>query len=110
VVREHRAANNSKNPKPPRFIIADITSPRSIPQELQATVPNLEVPFVPLLSAGQKPYGLFADLAKYPWVLPIQTYQNTVQLKRLFPNLLLKVNAKIREIGDSRKRIRKMYE
>jgi transcriptional regulator with XRE-family HTH domain len=64
-----------------RFIIADITSPRSSPQELQATVPNPKVPFVPLLSTGQKPWGMFSDLAEYPWVLPVQKYKNIGQLK-----------------------------
>jgi hypothetical protein len=35
-----------------RFIIADITEPRSIPQELQAIVPDLAVPVQPLLLKG----------------------------------------------------------
>jgi hypothetical protein len=34
-----------------RFVIADITNPRSNPLELQATVPECMVPFVPILAA-----------------------------------------------------------
>jgi hypothetical protein len=31
-----------------RFIVADITAPKSVPLELQVTIPNYMVPFVPL--------------------------------------------------------------
>jgi len=60
-----------------RFIIADITEPRSIPQELQAIVPGLAVPVQPLLlegSAGE--YGMFQDLMKYDWVLEVHRYDS----------------------------------
>lgn len=61
-----------------RFIIADITEPRSIPHELQAIVPGLAVPVQPLIYQGAKgEYGMFQDLAKkYHWVLPIYQYVN----------------------------------
>ena len=35
------------------FVIADITNPASVPLELQATVPNFMVPFVPLHKKGE---------------------------------------------------------
>ena len=44
-----------------RFIIADITEPRSIPQELQAIVPHLAVPVQPLILEGSTEYGMFQD-------------------------------------------------
>lgn len=61
-----------------RFIIADITEPRSIPQELQAIVPHLAVPVQPLLLEGSTgEYGMFPDLKKmYHWVLPIHQYKD----------------------------------
>jgi hypothetical protein len=37
------------------FVIVDITNPRSAPLELQATVPNYMVPFVPILQDGEEP-------------------------------------------------------
>ena len=52
------------------FVIVDITNPRSTPLELQATVPDYMVPFVPILEEGQDPFAMFVDLQnKYDWVI-----------------------------------------
>ena len=60
-----------------RFIIADLTEPRSIPQELQAIVPGLAVPVQPLLLEGSTgEYGMFQDLRKYDWVLEVHRYDS----------------------------------
>jgi uncharacterized protein YjbI with pentapeptide repeats len=69
-----------------RFIVADITAPKSVPLELQATVPNYMVPFVPLLQEGELPFSMFADLwKKYrDWVLEPLTYESVDQLIRVF--------------------------
>ena len=40
-----------------RFIIADITDPRSIPQELQAIVPDLAVPVQPIIARSTAAVG-----------------------------------------------------
>ena len=44
------------------FVIADITSPKSTPLELQAAVPGCMVPFVTILQKGEEPFAMFADL------------------------------------------------
>jgi hypothetical protein len=44
------------------FVIADITNPRSAPLELQATVPECMVPFVPILEKDEEPFATFQDL------------------------------------------------
>jgi hypothetical protein len=44
------------------FVIADITKPRSTPLELQATVPECMIPFVPILEKGEEPFAMFRDL------------------------------------------------
>ena len=38
-----------------RFVIVDITNPRSAPLELQATVPDYMVPFVPIFRRARNP-------------------------------------------------------
>lgn len=52
------------------FIVADITAPKSVPQEAQATVPDYMIPFVPIIQEGERPWAMFKDLwIKYrDWV------------------------------------------
>jgi hypothetical protein len=64
------------------FVILDITNPRSAPLELQATVPDYMVPFVPILQKGEEPFAMFVDLQnKYDWVLkPVIGYPSVDRL------------------------------
>ena len=63
------------------FVIADITSPKSVPLELDATVPNLMIPFVPILQEGEEPFSMFRDLwNKYDWVFEPLLYDNLENL------------------------------
>jgi hypothetical protein len=45
-----------------RFVIADITNPKSAPLELGATVPEIMVPFLPIIEEGEKPFATLEDL------------------------------------------------
>jgi hypothetical protein len=40
-----------------RFVIADVTDPQSVPAELQAVVPTVMVPFLPIIEKGKKSPG-----------------------------------------------------
>jgi hypothetical protein len=64
-----------------RFVIADLTEAKSIPQELGRIVPGLpSVPIQPILLASECEYAMYEEFADYPWVLKIARYtdQNTL--------------------------------
>jgi hypothetical protein len=65
-----------------RFIIADITNPKSSPLELQATMPDYMIPFVPIIHEDEKPFAMFQDLQhKYgEWVLDVLEYDSADNL------------------------------
>jgi hypothetical protein len=68
-----------------RFIVADITDPKSIPQELAVIVHDLpSVPVQPLLLKGSAEYGMFGHFKRYPWVLETYEYPS---LERLIAGL-----------------------
>jgi uncharacterized protein YjbI with pentapeptide repeats len=41
-----------------RFVIADVSNPKSAPLELQATVPEIMIPFLPIIEEGENPFAM----------------------------------------------------
>jgi uncharacterized protein YjbI with pentapeptide repeats len=50
-----------------KFVIADLTSPKSAPYELGAIVSQTMIPFQPIIAAGETPFAMLQDLRiNYP--------------------------------------------
>jgi hypothetical protein len=83
------------------FAIVDITNPRSSPLELDATVKDYQVPFVPIIQSGEEPFSMFKNLPKYEWMLGTLTYKSPRNLscvtKPLIIDRALKVHEQIRQ-------------
>jgi uncharacterized protein YjbI with pentapeptide repeats len=83
------------------FVIVDISNPRSAPLELQASVPDYMVPFVPILEQGQDPFAMFVDLQnKYDWVLkPVISYPSVDRLIEVLEDKIVRpAEAKFNEL------------
>ena len=75
-----------------RFIIADITNPKSSPLELQATMPDYMIPFVPIIHQDEEPFSMFRDLKqKYgQWVLDVLEYDSVAGLLDVLEEAVVK--------------------
>jgi hypothetical protein len=65
------------------FVIADVTNPKSTPLELEATVKQVKIPYIPIIdiSVDQHPFAMLADLQKsFHWVLPTLEYESKEEL------------------------------
>lgn len=82
-----------------RFVIADITDAKSIPQELQRIVPDLpSVPVQPVLLASQHEYDMFEHFRRYPWVLkPFIYHDQHSLLAQLSERVISPAEAKARD-------------
>ncbi len=72
------------------FVIADVTNPKSSPLELQATVPDYQIPFVPIIQEGENPFAMMVDLQKkYNWVLNTVSYDSEETLMKILKPLII---------------------
>lgn len=74
------------------FVIADISNPKSSPLELQATIPDYMVPFVPIIQDGEEPFSMFKDLyTKYEkWILVPLKYKSCDDLIKTLEEGIIK--------------------
>ena len=91
-----------------RFIIADLTDPSSIPQELQAIIPSVHVPVQLLLLEGSSLYSMFEDFdpQDFHWVLPVYKYKEPKQLlATLAENVIAPAEGKVKALEERRRMI-----
>jgi Pentapeptide repeats (8 copies) len=65
------------------FVIADLTSPKSTPLELEATVKQFKIPYIPIIdiSVDPRPFAMLVDSQKsFHWVLPTLKYESKQDL------------------------------
>jgi hypothetical protein len=89
-----------------RFIIADLTDPSSIPQELQAIIPSVRVPVQPVLLEGSSLYCMFEDFQDFHWVLPVYQYKKPEQLlAKLTEKVIDPAEGKVKALQERRRLI-----
>lgn len=65
------------------FIIVDVTNPKSTPLEMEATVKQFKIPYLPIIdtSVDDRPFAMMVDLQKsFHWVLPTFGYKSKKEL------------------------------
>lgn len=86
-----------------RFVIADLTEPKSIPQELHAIVRDVRVPVLPIILQGKDGYTMFDDLLEEDNVLRVHEYVDMASvLESLSTEWLPEVDEALQQIAAKR--------
>lgn len=82
-----------------KFIVADVTDAKSIPQELSEIIPfNPSIVVVPILHKGSLPYSMLEHWQRYQWVLDIVEYESLEWLEEnITPAIIEPVEQYIKE-------------
>ncbi len=83
-----------------RFVIADITDPKKVPEELSLIVPALpSVPIQPILQESGAEFAEFGNYTQYARVLPLHRYRDIPHLlDALSEFLIAKIEEKVLEV------------
>ena len=90
------------------FVIADLTNPKSTPLELEATVKQCKIPYIPIIdiSVDPHPFAMLVDLQKsFHWVLPTLNYESREDLlddENLKTNVIDRAVAKREELRKAK--------
>jgi hypothetical protein len=72
------------------FVIADVTSPKSSPLELQAIVPDYQIPVVPIIQDDDLPFSMINDLrTQHSGLLDPLTYDSEETLIRVLKSAII---------------------
>jgi hypothetical protein len=72
-----------------QFIIVDITNPKAGMIELNFILPDYRAPIVPIIQQGERPFAMFADLQKFPWVMATLAYDSVASLIAAFDHAIV---------------------
>lgn len=87
-----------------RFIIADITNPKSSPLELQALVPDYQIPFITIIQENEEPFSMFNDLQnKYDWVAKPLEYNSVSDLVEVLDEAIIEEAERILKLIAAKK-------
>jgi uncharacterized protein YjbI with pentapeptide repeats len=70
-----------------KFIVADLTDPKSSPYEAHLTIPDMAVPVLPIIQQDHSAFSMFEDLYDYDWLLEGFEYKNTAHLLKNLKSL-----------------------
>jgi len=87
-----------------RFVIADITSPKSSPLELQALIPDYQIPFIPIIQENEEPFSMFSDLQnKFDWVAKPLEYISVSDLVEVMDEAIIEEAERILKLISAKK-------
>jgi len=72
-----------------KFIIVDLSEPKSVPAELQAILSTLMIPVVPILNRNSTVYGTYSFTNRYSWVLPVLIFDNIEEVLKVFKKAII---------------------
>jgi hypothetical protein len=80
-----------------RFVIADLSDPKSIPAELQAIVPQFpSLPVIPIIEAGQDAYAVAEHILRRQSVSSVVAYRDEAHLMTILDTGILAPAEKLR--------------
>jgi hypothetical protein len=89
-----------------RFIIADLTHPSSIAQELEAIVPHLGSAYSAAHEGSHRPYRMSKDYRKYDWFLREYRYEGLEQLlATINDKVIVPAETKVKALQERRRAI-----
>ena len=72
------------------FVIVDVTSPKSSPLELQAIVPDFQIPVVPIVQKVESPFSMINDLrTQYDGLLDPLIYDSEESLIKVLKSAII---------------------
>ena len=92
-----------------KYIIVDLTSPKSSPLECHLTVPDIAVPLFPIIQEGEDEFSMFDDLYDYDWVLEGFKYKDIASVRANIPNIREEALRKREVIAERRKQRKKGF-